>query len=244
MKKDFTAILIDDELAARETIKGMLALAYGNIRVVAEADCFTSAVELLSSQTADFIFMDISLGGQTAFDVLDQLPERKQVNPIFVTAHEEFALQSYEYNAFDYILKPVGIRNFIRVVDKKIKVLQGVQSAEENTKKIVYRDFIIVPERSTWQFVKLDEIAYLMAQGSYTKVVTSCNKEFLVSKLLKHFEAILLERSFFVRVHKSYIANIREIVSFDKSTKSLLLRNNHRLPTTIDSGEFFKYALI
>lgn len=244
MRKTFTAIIIDDELAAREVLRGMLAMMFENITVIAEADCFNSAVNLLSHSSADFIFMDISLGRETAFDVLDALPENISINPIFVTAHEEFAIKGYYYNAFDYILKPVGVRNFTRIISKRISQILDGHDSVKSLNKSRNKDYVIFPDRSSWQFVKIDDIAYLKAQGSYTNLVTSCKQEYLISKPLKYFEYIIEEYSSFIRVHKSYIVNLKEVACYDKSAKSIILRNKEALPVTLDSKEFLKFALI
>jgi two-component system, LytTR family, response regulator len=244
MRENFTAIIIDDEKAARTTLVEMLKLQTHTVEVIAQADSYMSGLQLLDEQQADIVFMDISLGSNTAFDILDTLPEGRKPKPIFVTAYEEFALKAYRYYAIDYILKPVSLSDLSRALNKVVGELQHVQMDRDEIAPSASRDFLIIPDRSNWHFINIMDIALLKGSGSYTDIVMDDGAIHTVSKGLGYFEKQLLSTSQFIKVHRSYMIHIKKIASLDKGNKEILLKNGSTAPISIRPEVLLQFCLM
>lgn len=243
MRGSFTAIVIDDEKAARITLIEMLKLQTQRVEVIAQADSYASGLKLLDEQQADIIFMDISLGSSNAFDILDTLPESRRPKPIFVTAYEEFALKAYKYFAIDYILKPVSLGDLSRALNRVIGELESAHGDKYGRRPVPNRDFLIIPDRSTWHFIHIMDIALLKGSGSYTDIVMDNGTIHTVSKGLGYFEKQLIDTSQFIKVHRSYLIHLKKIASLDKGNKEIVLKNGSIVPMSIKPETLLEFCL-
>lgn len=235
----FTAIIIDDEKSGRVALREMLKFVQHEVEVVAEADSYETACSVLLRQEADLVFMDISMGSYTAFDVLDSLLPEKRPRPVFVTAHEEFALQSYKYCAIDYLMKPVGISD-LQALFRKLEMDQRNSSVPELPKnQQKSKDMLIISDRSAWHFLNINDVVLFKGSGSYTQIFMEDGNEYTVSKAIGYYEEFLVANSKFLKVHRSFIINISKIASFEKSERVLLLKNGMNIPTTIKPEVLF-----
>src|SRR5688500_10989708 len=122
----FRALIADDEPGARSTIKCFLQQHFPNIVLIGEAGGVDEAVKLLRHQPVDLVFLDIEMEDGTGFDLLDRLTVIN-FNVIFTTAHNEFAIKAFRYNAIDYLLKPIDPDEFVNAVQKAVQYIdQGI----------------------------------------------------------------------------------------------------------------------
>jgi len=208
------AILVDDERLARVNLKNLLQ-QHPEIEIVGEAGSCNSAIELIELHKPQLIFLDIQLGGETGFDLLEKIDNSIKI--IFVTAYDEYAIRAFEVNAVDYLLKPVNPERLKLSVDKLIK-REDVH--RQSSKSYEYSDSIYVQINNfTSRFIKISLISFIEPVGNYSKIVTSDGKYCLVLKTLKLWQEELPGNNF-VRIHRSCIINIEHVDRIEKKSNT------------------------
>ena len=202
------AVIIEDEPLLGKSLALMLKEYIDEIQVVAMLDSGNMALELLPSINYDLIFSDIQLGDMDAFTLFEVLG--KPDKPIiFITAHDEFALNSFKLNTIDYLLKPILPEDLIRGVRKVLdriqipsqKTLKKEQTGIQKNSKIVFRN------SGQLQLISPEHIIYCEAQGTYTRIYLDNESDpKLVPTHLKKIESILSNKDFY-RIHNAHFIN-------------------------------------
>lgn len=235
-----TAFIVDDEQHVRKTLQELLQQFCPEVQIKGTAGNIEETLATICTQQVDILFLDINLGNSlTGFDLLDKLP-RYVFDIVFVTAHAEYAVKAFEYNAVHYLLKPVSYHMLVDTIEriKKRKVanasieLERLTSTLRNTLQVM-PSRIPLSDNSKTEFVAVDEIAYLESRGSYTVFHLADHRQYIRSRNLKHFEDALQEYPRFVRIHKSFIVNTAHIKAYRKNNQHLELSNGITLPTVI-----------
>jgi two-component system, LytTR family, response regulator len=237
-------LLIDNETNVRRGLRDMILQVSSETPVIEEADGVESGLQKIKSFSPDIVFLDIEMEDGTGFDLLNRI-----VNPafqlIFTTAHDQYAIQAFKFSAIDYLLKPIDpdelskslerAASYIRNNDlnKQLTVLmQQLVHKNDHDKKIVLKDI-----DSTY-FIKVNDVLFCEAEGTYTKFHISNSDSILVSKNLKEYET-MLEPLGFLRTHHSFLANPDKIKMYDKTDGgSLILEGDHRIPVSQRKREF------
>jgi two-component system LytT family response regulator len=216
------ALLVDDEKNNLENLKYLLEHDCTDIEVAGMAENGTKAREWLQSNKADVVFLDISMPGETGFEMLEKLPEHN-FRVIFVTAHNEFAMQAIKASAVDYLLKPVNIAELQQAVVKLQGGINNDQFLKQNRELInhLVKNFtpgqtmvkIALPQLGGITFLDVDEIISLEADSNYTIIHKQDMQKSVVTRTLKDFEDIL-DNNQFVRIHKSHIVNLKYITEY------------------------------
>lgn len=241
------SFIADDESAARTVIKDYLAQSFPDVIVVGEATSVTQAITLLKDQKIDLLFLDVQLEDGTGFNLLDQLPDLN-FNVIFTTAHNEFAIRAFRYNAIDYLLKPIDPDEFVIAVQKarehknreqlRLQYSQLIITAKENS-----FDRITLSTSEGQIFAKTNDIVRIETYGNYSFVFLAQNDRLLVSKNLKEFEEMLPEPDFF-RVHQSHIVNTGYVQKYMKDEGGyVIMSDNARIPISRRRKEEFISSL-
>lgn len=231
--KQLNAIIVDDEPAARENLQALLEAYCPEVHVIADCGDVRSAYQCILGHTAfDVLFLDINLGKETGFDLLELIPDRKDFHIVFVTAYDQYALKAFNAEAIDYLLKPVSRDALTKCIGKIRRLgnshnavpeslLQALQTVRrQETKKI------LVPGREGSDIVAAALILYIQAEGSYTRIRLEDGRELYSSRNLKHYEGLLEETGLFIRVHKSYIANKEHIIRLVKTQPARIILSN------------------
>ncbi len=197
------ALIVEDSRLARKELKELLK-AYPDVTIEGEASGVDEAYTLLARGNYDILFLDINMPGKNGFDLLEMLDDVPQV--IFTTAYDEYAVKSFEYNALDYLLKPIKPEALERAITKAKK---GARSKESEGGNISGRVFIKDGDRC-W-LVNPDEIYLCESEGNYTRVYFQENKP-LICKSLNAVE-VRLDTSKFVRTNRTQIVNLNYIKS-------------------------------
>lgn len=220
------SVIVEDELAARETLKTYLKKYCPQIDLVGEASDCNQAIELLHQLEPQLVFLDVEMPFGNAFDVLEACSDL-YFETIFVTAFSEYSLQALNQSAAYYLLKPISIQELILAINK-------IQTHIIN-KEIVYRNKIllenlrhsqpemqqvILPTLDGFEVVLMKDIIRLQGNGNFTNLYLRNKEKKMVCRFLKHFHEILPLP--FVRVHKSHIVNINCIKSYHKSSGGYL----------------------
>jgi two-component system LytT family response regulator len=239
----YKAIIIDDELMARELLQGMLAEYCPQISLVDLCENLSSGVKSISKHKPDLVFLDIEMPGYSGLDLLDFINDDEiNFSIIFVTAYNHYAIRAFKLSAVDYLLKPLEKDDLILAVslfEKHDKAINNYHILKKNLYQGAKK--IALSTATSIQFVNLIEILFFKANGSYTNVFLKDGRNILTSKNLKYFEDILQHDELFYRTHKSFIVNIEQISEYVRSDGGYLLIDKHqvnisneKLPVIID----------
>ncbi len=196
-----TCILIDDEPSAID----VLSIHAAKIPALNVLASFTNPFEAhayLKNNPIDLIFLDINMPGLSGLQMLDTLSFSPRV--VFTTAYSEYAVDSYDYQAIDYLLKPIEFDKFHRAVNRAEETLN--QKRNENGVK---RDFVFIKDGLKQIKVIIAEIRYVQSDGNYLNIYTSSGRVNTRMTLRQICE--LLPQEQFRRVHNSYVVNIEQI---------------------------------
>lgn len=204
------AIVVEDSRLARQGLLKMLE-QFSNLDVVGNAEHPSSAMELITEFKPDVIFLDIHMPGETGFDLLDKLDYTPQV--IFTTAYSEYAYRSFEYNAVDYLLKPISKERLAEAIGK---LSENESAASEIVTEPLERNSkIFIKDGDDCHLVTLSGIRYFESCKNYVRVFFD-DKNAYIKKPLSTVEERLPAQLFF-KVSRQFIVNLFEIESIDES---------------------------
>lgn len=195
-------LIIDDTRLARSELAYLLG-SHDDIEVVGEAENGKKALELIRKTTPELIFLDIQMPGMSGFEMLEQLDETPEV--IFVTAYDEFAIKAFDYNALDYLQKPVTPERLQSALDK---VREKRKSRNIAAKKIMQEDSqVFVKDGDDCWFVTLRDIRLFEVSNNYTRIYFKDVKP-MIPKTLNYLETRLDPEVFF-RANRQQIINMK-----------------------------------
>jgi len=203
------AIAIDDEPVALDVIKSLAA----KITFMQVAASFTNAfdaIPFLQQQKVDLIFLDIKMPDISGIDFLQSLQRPPMV--IFTTAYSEHAVQSFELDAIDYLLKPFSQARFLKACTKAYEQYL----LKNNTPVVTTAGHIFIKTGTEQLRVKLDDIQYVESNGNYMQFVLDGKK--ITTRLTMYEAETLLPPTAFVRIHRSYIVAKKHITKIDRNS--------------------------
>jgi DNA-binding LytR/AlgR family response regulator len=225
-----TCIVVDDEPLARQG----LALLLANIPALEIKNNFSNAIDagiFLQQEKVDIVFLDINMPGLSGLDFLKTLIDKPLV--IFVTAYSQYALESYELDAIDYLVKPVRLERLIKAVNKAELFLKATQPEiiSDNTIESIEQDYVFIKADRKFTKVMFNEILFIEGLKDYVTIKLA-DKKIIAAMNIKTIAA-QLPPQLFARVNRSFIVNINHIVSVDSYTVQL---ESEEIPI----GESFK----
>ncbi|MEN5307891.1 LytTR family DNA-binding domain-containing protein [Chryseobacterium cucumeris] len=197
------ALIVDDNDIARTTL-AHLAKQVPDLSIVSEFSNAIEAYHYLQSNSVDLIFLDIEMPEMTGIELTKTLSGKETII-IFTTSKKEYALEAFELNIADYLLKPIMPVRFLQAVSKAQTILE---SRKENV-EITRDEFLFVRDSNITRRLKLDDIFYAEAMGDYVKFYTK-EKMFAIHGKMKTAEE-RLPKDYFIRVHRSYIVSVGKI---------------------------------
>jgi two-component system LytT family response regulator len=239
------ALVVDDEERARETICKIIELYTPSITDVMEAATVKEAVLMIRLYKPQLIFLDIRLEDGSGFDVLEQVKDM-ELNVIFITAYNEYALKALKMSAIDYILKPIDPEEFMEAVGKarsqitKNKMEERIdlflQNMDAKSTNIVINK-ITLKTVDNIHIVKVTDIIYCQADRNYTTFYLLGGEKIIVSKNLREYEEIL-PKDGFMRPHQSYLVNLNHIIRYEKGDHHLLICSDKcKVPVSLRKRE-------
>ena len=202
-------LIIDDEYIAHDIIKGYCDLL-PNMQLMKNCYDALEAIEYLNSNNVDLIFLDINMPKLKGFEFLKTLSSLPKV--IVTTAYKEFALEGYELNISDYLLKPFGFERFLKAINKTIsatnKTTQSIVDKNDTVSKSIF-----LRSNNKYIQITIDAIQYIEAAGNYTKVITINETITIREKISDVLE--LLNDIDFIQVHKSFAVSKKHIKSIE-----------------------------
>lgn len=198
------AMIVDDEAPARSELRFLLEQT-GKIGSINEASSVRSAIEMLMENRVDVVFLDISMPGASGIQLAEALHKLK--NPpavVFVTAYSDHAVEAFDVDATDYLMKPVEEARLDQAINK---VLARVKPTSDSSKSSIER--IPVEKGGRKVLIPVDQIRYIMAKDDYSCIFTEDDR-YLSTTSLAQFESKLGDFGFF-RVHRRYIVNLPNV---------------------------------
>ena len=214
------ALVVEDSRLARNELIEMIK-ALDKFDEFIEAENGDDAVQAIINEKPDVIFLDIHLPGLNGFEVLEKLDFVPPV--IFTTAFDEYAIKSFEYNAVDYLMKPIGKERLLKAIQKlPLSAPADKRSKLEEDQKIFVRD-----GDKCW-FVNIEDIRMFESIGNYTRIYFEKEKT-LILKSLNYLEGILDGKTFF-RANRQNIINVKFVAGIEPTF-------NNKLKIKLVTGE-------
>ncbi|MEM5565332.1 LytTR family DNA-binding domain-containing protein [Psychroserpens sp. AS72] len=224
------AVIVEDSRLARNELKELIK-THQEIELLGEAENVDEGFKLINETKPDLLFLDINMPEKDGFELLEMLDDVPIT--IFTTAFDEYAIKSFEYNAFDYLLKPINQKRFSKSIEKVIesatKDSEIKISADETKEDVLNLDKqIFIKDGEKCWLVKIQDITLFEIVGNYTRVFFENNKP-LIYKSLAQIEEKLPSDVFF-RANRQQIINIHHV-------KKVISWFNGKLKIEMQSGE-------
>jgi len=215
----YKVIVVDDEPLARELIKSLLK-GYTQFEVVDACGDGFEAFKSIQLHNPDLIFLDIQMPRINGFELLEMLDKPPAV--IFTTAFDEYAMKAFDNHAVDYLLKPITRERFDKAIQKCMHqaLYNNVAAVQSMMQEQVYEGYqhrIVVKDKGNIRIIASDEIHYIEANDDYVKIVTK-DGSYLKKATLGHIEQTL-DPNVFVRVHRSYLMPVSQLVRIEPYEK-------------------------
>ena len=198
-------IIIDDEPLALELVEGFIKdVPY--LKLIGTYTSPQDALVPLREESIDLLFLDVNMPDLSGIQFLKSLPNPPAV--IFTTAYDQYAIQGFELNALDYLLKPFSFDRFLRATNKAHEVI----TSKNSQKALGEHNYIFVKVEHNVLKIKLSDIFYIEGYKDYLKIFTGDEKPIFTLKSMKSMDQMLQDKGF-IRVHRSYIISIDKIDS-------------------------------
>lgn len=224
------AIIVDDEPLARDILETFVE-KIGSINLVGKCQNAIEANQLLKSEKVDLIFLDIQMPELSGIEFLKSLSNPPQV--IFTTAYPEYAIEGFELNAVDYLLKPISFERFMKATNKAEAALKQTEANED-----VDDDYFFVKADKKLVKINHEDILFIEGLKDYV-IIKQYEGRVITLQTMKSLEAKLPDTKF-MRVHRSYIANIGSI----QAVEGNIIYLNDPKKTTIPIGKNYRDQLL
>ena len=226
-------LLVDDEPRAHVVLKSYIDKV-PDLEVIHSTTSSVEAFSYLQNHPVDLLFLDIEMPELTGLELLEALQKRPQV--IIVSAHSEFALDSYNFDVVDYLLKPIPFGRFLKAINKVLQIHRPADTATaEAEPEEATRDYFFIKEDGVNKRIDYDDVLYVNSFGNYVRIYTTGGKH-MVADTMKNMEDTL-PSSRFQRIHKSYLISLDKI---DKVHAKMVFINGQELPV----GNAYRQGLL
>jgi two-component system LytT family response regulator len=229
---EIRAVIVDDEPPARRGVYQLLE-PYGDIRIVGEANDGNQAVTVIRATEPDLVFLDVHMPGLDGFGVLRRLLREPDRAIVFLTAHDRYAVQAFEVDAVDYLMKPVSRARFAACLERVRAWLERRSREDAEDPEDEERVGVIAGTPRGERLLRPDEIDWIEA-ADYYAAIHAGGERFLVRESLTSLEARLPDHQF-IRVHRSALVNLARVQRFEPASGGggrLLLRNGTAVPVS------------
>ena len=245
MKNNIKAILVDDVESVRSVLRKLLS-NFENITLVGEASDYEHALVLIEEEKPDLLFLDVDLNGLTSMDLLQKIKYEPMV--IFITSHSDYAIKAFEFNAIDYMLKPISIERLSKAIEKVTNKwnnkngINGLTGIEDSDKKFGIDHIVLLSFDDKLNFIKINEISHIEAFGNYTKVYLADGRLSVTYNSIRNWVNRLPE-DLFIQIHRSTIINlslVKKIEKWTNDTGRLFMSGNFPNAFEISRNYFFE----
>lgn len=231
-------LVVDNETNTRESIVQLIECFCPFEAEIYQATGVLDGLKAIAEINPNVLFLDVELDDGTGMDLLSKLSEI-DFHVVFITAHNQYAIDAFRYSAIDFLLKPIQPDELIEAFDKIGKqaknkyLLEQIQIMQDSLSKMAASaKKIVLKDSNSIYFVNVNDIIRCESDGQYTEFYIDNLKKIVISKPLKEYEE-LLEPYGFIRPHHSHIINTNKILRFDKvDGGSLIMQNNDEIPVS------------
>lgn len=237
--------IIDDEVHCVEGLVLHLKNKFPETKIVFKSTKPEEGLHNLPRIKPDLLFLDVEMPGMNGFELLAQLPD-ENFAVIFTTAYSQYAAQAFKAKAVDYLLKPIDETEFTEAVlhwqeERNMKLNLSSERVEELLTHLkregILKNKIALPVADGYEFIETNEILYCQSQNNYTVLYMVNKRKIVLSKTLKEFEK-LLEKYFFIRVHKSYLINPNYMKKYYRNDGGyLVMQDEKTIPVSKNKKE-------
>jgi two-component system LytT family response regulator len=226
-------ILIDDELPSLENLQQKLEEFCPDISIIATVQKPEEAIRLIEFHQPDVIFLDIEMPRMNGFKMLEEIKE-KNFDIVFITAYNHYAIDAIRISAFDYMVKPVGVKDLQNSVNRLIKshrkqMPEKLDVLRQNlSNSRTQNDKITIVTNEGVDFYEISQIIRIESSSNYSKIHFKEGKVLLVTKLLKDFEEILTPYRFY-RIHNSHLINLSYIKKYLRGDGGQVIMQNNEV---------------
>lgn len=241
--QDLRIIIADDERPARAFLRGVLR-TFDNTEIVGAAENGAEAVEMIRALKPDLVFLDLQMPEMSGIEVIELLSDAQMPMVAFVTAYDQYAIQAFELNAVDYLLKPVERARIKLTLDRVSERLERTEWRLQEAERVrqaarTYEDLgrsemlerIPVRKRDEIYLVPVSEISAIVADGELLRITTGTNQRFEINFRLKDLEP-RLDDARFVRLSRGALVNLDEIERISPmpgGTYAVMMRNGQEV---------------
>jgi len=206
-------LIVDDEPLALDVIENHIS-KIPFLKLINKCKSAMEAMQAMKEENIDLLFLDIQMPDLTGIDLLNSLNKKPLV--IFTTAYNEYAVTSYEFDAVDYLLKPIRFERFLKAVDKVYEKINRKEETPkiESTSDSTQKDFIFIKTDYKTVRVSLSDVLYIEGLQGY--VIIKTEKEQIISLLSMNHVQETLPDNLFVRIHRSFIVSLNKIDSIER----------------------------
>lgn len=238
-------VVIDDEPNARQVVKNILTQFCPSVEIIGEAENVADGVALINDSKPDLVLLDIRMPDGTGFNVLKKV-NKLDFHFIFITAHEEYAIQAIKQSALDYIVKPINVNELVAAVEKAELAQPAEKQIEKSLEVLTFNQSNVNSEKrlvlnthDSIYIVKVQDIISCKADRNYTEVNLLNQNKLVISKTLKDIEEMLDGCGFF-RSHQSYLINLKYISHYEKGLGgTIIMQDNSRIPVSSRKKDSF-----
>ncbi len=238
-------IIADDERPARNFLRDIL-MSFEDALIVGEAENGAEAIELIKTQKPDMVLIDLQMPEVTGIEVVKLLPKNQMPLVAFITAYDKYAIQAFEVNAVDYLLKPIEKQRLRETLDRAHERLEKNHFRDVETKRV--RKAAEVYEESKREFIEripvkkddeillipVEQIASIIAEGELLHITTAKNEKYVINFRLKDIE-VRLEPSKFIRLSRGALANVsmfEKVSPMPGGTYQISLKNGQEISSS------------
>ena len=233
------AVIVEDSRLARNELKELIK-GYSQIVIIGEAENVDDGFKLINENSPDLLFLDINMPEKDGFELLEMLDEVPIT--IFTTAFDEYAIKSFDYNALDYLLKPINEKRFAKAIEKVEEKLEDTKErSDENDQRLTGNSQIFIKDGEKCWLIKVGDISHFEIVGNYTRVFFQDEKPMLY-KSLNQVEEKLPEKYFF-RANRQQIINtnfIDTVVPWFNGKLKLTMMNGEEVEVSRRQSYLFK----
>jgi DNA-binding LytR/AlgR family response regulator len=196
-------IIVDDNAMARMAMKKLIEQVK-DLSLIAECESAMQVYNIVNHKAVDVLFLDIEMPGMTGIELIKNLGKKKPFI-IFTTAKAHYAVDAFELNVIDYLVKPIEPARFLRAVDR---LREATESNKEQV-QVKEKEFVFIKDNGVLKKIGTDDIQYLEAMGDYVKIFTPQRFHIVHATLKSIEEKLSLQK--FMRIHRSYIVALNKI---------------------------------
>ncbi len=227
---NYNCIIVDDDPASIKVLE-QLVNKTDQLNLVGNAKDAMEAISYIQNNAIDIVLLDIEMPGMSGLDFINTIRSKPEI--ILVTSQKEYAIEAFDYEVTDYLLKPVGFKRFLKAINRAMENI--MQNQPGNTDAQQNPTTIFIKEKNQFTRIEKANILFVEAYGDYVNIYTDDSK-YTIHSTMKNIENKLSDTNF-MRVHRSYVVNLDKIETFDEN---LVFVNQKMIPI----GGSYKNKLI